>query len=130
VPFVIGQIYERKGAYDRAIDECRKALADSPDDPAILPTLGYAYARAGRKDEAQTILNKFLQARQEHYVSPFMIALLYTSLDKKDEAIDWLNKAYEERDPQVIWVDLDPQLDSLHSDPRFGGLLQRMGIPQ
>jgi TolB-like protein/Tfp pilus assembly protein PilF len=130
VPFVIGQIYERKGAYDRAIDECRKALNDSPDDPAILPTLGYAYARAGRKGEAVTILNKFLQARQEHYVSPFMIALLYTSLDKKDEAIDWLNKAYEERDPQVIWVHLDPQLDSLHSDPRFGGLLQRMGIPQ
>jgi DNA-binding winged helix-turn-helix (wHTH) protein/TolB-like protein/Flp pilus assembly protein TadD len=130
VPFVIGQIYERKGAYDRAIDECRKALNNSPDDPAILPTLGYAYARAGRKDEAQTILNKFLQTRKEHYVSPFMIALLYTSLDKKDEAIDWLNKAYEERDPQLIWVHLDPQLDSLHSEARFKELLQRMGIPQ
>ena len=130
VPFLIGQVYERKGAYDRAIEECRKALNDSPDDPAILPTLGYAYARAGRKDEAQTILNKFLKTRKEHYVSPFMIALLYTSLDKKDEAIDWLNKAYEERDPQVIWVHLDPQLDSLHSDPRFAELLRRMAIPQ
>lgn len=130
VPFVIGQIYERKGAYDRAIDECRKALNDSPDDPGILPTLGYAYARAGRKDEAQTILHKFLETRKQHYVSPFMIALLYTGLDKKDEAIDWLNKAYDERDPQLIWVHLDPQLEPLHSDPRFNLLLQRMGIPQ
>jgi len=130
VPFVIGQIYERKGAYDWAIDECRKALSGSPDDPAILPTLGYAYARAGRRDEAQTILNKFLETRKQHYFSPFMIALLYTALDKKDEAFDWLNKGYDERDPQLIWVHLDPQLDSLHSDPRFKELLQRMGIPQ
>jgi hypothetical protein len=59
-----------------------------------------------------------------------MIALLYTSLARENEAFDWLNKAYEERDPQVIWVHLDPQLDSLHSDPRFGELPQRMGIPQ
>jgi hypothetical protein len=59
-----------------------------------------------------------------------MIALLYTSLDKKDEAIDWLNKAYDERDPQLIWVHLDPQLDSSAPDPRFGELLQRMGISQ
>ena len=108
----------------------RKALVSSPNNPNILAALGYAYASAGRKDEAQTILNKFLKMRKEHFVSPFMIALLYTSLDKKDEAFDWLNKACEERDPQVIWVHLDPQLDSLHSDPRFGELLQRMGIPQ
>jgi hypothetical protein len=59
-----------------------------------------------------------------------MIALLSTGLDKKDEAFDWLNKAYDERDPQLIWVHLDPQLDSLHADPRFTELLRRMGIPQ
>jgi DNA-binding winged helix-turn-helix (wHTH) protein/TolB-like protein/Flp pilus assembly protein TadD len=130
VPFVLAQIYERKGEYDQAIDECRKALIPSPDDPGILTELGYVYARAGRKDEAQTILNKFLETRKQHYVSPFMIALLYTGLDKKDKAIDWLNKAYEERDPQLIWFHFEPQLDSLHSDPRFKELLQRMGIPQ
>jgi len=105
-------------------------LVSSPNNPNILAALGYAYASAGRKDEAQTILNKFLKTRKEHYVSPFMIALLYTSLDKKDEAIDWLNKAYEERDPQLIFVHLDPQLDALHPDPRFADLLRRMGIPQ
>jgi serine/threonine protein kinase/tetratricopeptide (TPR) repeat protein len=130
VPFVLGQIYERKGEYDRAIDECRKALNFSPDNPAILLTLGYAYARAGRKDEAQTILNKFLETRKQHFVSPFLIALLYTALDKKDEAIDWLNKAYDERDPQLIFIRLEVQLDSLHSEPRFTELLRRMGIPQ
>jgi DNA-binding winged helix-turn-helix (wHTH) protein/TolB-like protein/Flp pilus assembly protein TadD len=130
VPFLIGQIYERKGAYDQAIDECRKALTDSPDDPAILSTLGYAYARDGRNDDALTILNRILETRKHRYFSPFMIALLFTALDKKDEALDWLNNAYDERDPQLIWVHLEPQLDPLHSDPRFAELLQRMGIPQ
>lgn len=129
-PFLIAQAYERKGAYDRAIDECRKGLASSPNNPNMLEALGYAHASSGRKGEAQTILKTFLDTRRQHFVSPFMIALLYTALDQKDEAIDWLNKAYEERDPQLIWVHLDPQLDSLHSDPRFNELLQRMRIPQ
>jgi tetratricopeptide (TPR) repeat protein len=130
VPYLIGQVYERKGMYDRAIDECRKALNSSPGNPIILPTLGYAYARAGRKDEAQAILNMSLETRKQHFVSPFLIALLYAALDKKDEAIDWLNKAYDERDPQLIFIRLEVQLDPLHSEPRFKELLQRMGIPQ
>lgn len=128
VPFIIGQIYERNGQYEQAISECQKALASSPDNPAILSALGYAYARAGRTNEAQTILNKFEETRKRRYVSPFLIALLCTGLDKKDEALDWLNKAYDERDPQLIWVKLEPELEPLHSNPRFASLLQRMGI--
>src|SRR5947209_1842564 len=129
VPFFLGQAYERKGQYEQAINECQKALASSPDNPIILSALGYAYARSGRTAEAQAILNKFQETRKKRYLSPFLIALLCTGLDKKDEAIDWLNKAYEERDPQVIWVKLDPELESLHSDQRFIDLMQRMGIP-
>ena len=129
VPFLPGQIYERQGMYQQAINECRKALASSPDNPSILSVLGYAYARAGQRDEAQAILNKFQEMRKQRYVSPFVIALLCVGLDKKDEAIEWLNKAFEERDPQLIWVDLDPELEVLHSDPRYRDLMQRMGIP-
>ncbi len=129
-PYMLAQANERKGAYEMAIDECRKALVSSPNNPNILIALGYAYASAGRKDEAQTILKSSLDKRKQHFVSPFMIALLYTSLAKKDEAFDWLNKAYDERDPQLIWLHVDPQLDSLHSDPRFAQMLQRMRVPQ
>ncbi|HKC62177.1 MAG TPA: winged helix-turn-helix domain-containing protein [Pyrinomonadaceae bacterium] len=130
VPFLIGQAYERNGQYEQAISECQKALASSTDNPGILSALGYAYARAGRTSQAQAILNKFEEARKRRYVSPFLIALLCTGLDKKDEAFDWLNKAYDERDPQLIWVKLEPELEPLHSDPRFASLLQRIGIPQ
>jgi DNA-binding winged helix-turn-helix (wHTH) protein/TolB-like protein/tetratricopeptide (TPR) repeat protein len=129
VPFLPAQIYERKGMYQQAINECQKALASSPDNPSILPVLGYAYARAGRTGEAQAILNKLQETRKQRFVSPFMIALLCAGLDKKDEAIEWLNKAFDEHDPQLIWVDLDPELEVLHSDPHYRDLMQRMGIP-
>jgi tetratricopeptide (TPR) repeat protein len=129
VPFFLGQAYERKGMYEQAINECQKALASSPDNPSILSVLGYAYARAGRTSEAQAILSKFQETRKQRYISPFMIALLCVGLDKNDEAIEWLNKAFEERDPQLIWVDLDPELEVLHSDQRYRDLMQRMGIP-
>jgi tetratricopeptide (TPR) repeat protein len=128
IPFVLGQAYERKGLHDQAINECRKALASSPDNPNIQSVLGYSYARAGRTPEAQAILNKFQEARKQRYVSPFMIALLCAGLGKTDEAIDWLNKAFEEHDPQLIWVHLDPQFESLHGDPRFADLLRRMNV--
>jgi DNA-binding winged helix-turn-helix (wHTH) protein/TolB-like protein/Flp pilus assembly protein TadD len=130
LPYVLAQAYERKGEYGRAIEECRKAGISSPDDPSLLTVMGYAFAGAGQKADAQTILNNVLAMRGQHYVSPFMIALLFTGLDQKTEAMDWLDKAFEERDPQLIWVHLDPQLDSLHSDSRFKSLLQRMRIPQ
>jgi DNA-binding winged helix-turn-helix (wHTH) protein/TolB-like protein/Flp pilus assembly protein TadD len=128
VPFLPGQTLERKGLYEQAITECRQALASSPDDPKILPVLGYAYASAGRTTEAQAILDKLRQMRKRRYVSPFMIALLCVGLDKTDEALDWLNKAFEERDPQLIWVHLDPQFDRLHGDSRFTDLLRRMNV--
>lgn len=128
VPFFLGQAYERKGMFDRAIEESRKALEKSPDNPSVLSTLGYAYARAGRQAEAKAILNKLEQMRNRHYVSPFMIALLSVGLDQKAQAFDWLNKAIDERDPQVIWLGLDPEFEPLHSDQRFTQVLQRLGV--
>ena len=128
-PFMLAQAHERKGDYERAINECQRALSSAPDDQNALSTLGYAYARAGRRNEAQVILDKLVTRRKQHFVSPFMIALLSTALDKKDEAIDWLNKAVDERDPQLIWVGVEPQLDPLRTDQRFKQLLQKLGIP-
>ncbi len=128
VPFFLGQAYERKGMFDRAIEESRKALEKSPDNPSVLSILGYAYARAGKQAEAIAILNKLKQMRKRHYVSPFMIALLAVSLDQKEQAFDWLNKAVDERDPQIIWLALDPELEPLHPDQRFTQLLQRLGV--
>ena len=128
--FLLGQVYERKGMYDQAIAECQKALRIHENDPAILSVLGYVYAVSGRKSEAQKLLNELIESWKQRYFSPIDIALVYTGLGDKDQAFAWLDKAYEARDGQLIWVNVEPELDSLRSDPRFTDLVQRIGIPR
>jgi DNA-binding winged helix-turn-helix (wHTH) protein/TolB-like protein len=128
LPYFPAQAYERKGEYDQAITSCQRALAATPDDPALLCVLGYAYARAGKKKEAQDVRAKLEEMRRRRYVSPFMLSLLYAGLDDKDKAIASLNEAFDVHDPQLTWVKIEPELDSLHADPRFADLLRRMNL--
>ncbi len=65
----------------------------------------------------------------QQYVSPYSIALVYVGLDQKDEAFQWLDKAYAERSVRLINIAVHPRFASLHSDPRFAALVQRIGLP-
>jgi len=117
--------YLQKGMYGEAIAEFQKGI-DSLGMSRSFAFLAYAYAKSGRKDEAQKMLAE-LKAKKS-YVSPDFFALIYTGLGEKDNAFEWLQKYYEEhRDPDFIKV--NPIYDSLHSDPRFKDLLRRMNLP-
>jgi serine/threonine protein kinase/Flp pilus assembly protein TadD len=126
--FLPAQIYEQKGEYDRAGAECQKAFAIFGRDPAILSVLGYVYAVTGKRREAQTILNEIETLWGRGYFSPIDVALVHTGLGDKDGAFAWLTKAYDARDPQLIFVNVEPELKSLHTDPRFKDLLRRMRL--
>jgi len=128
--FVLAQMYEQMGEHDQAIAECQKALSVFGRNPAILSVLGYVYAVSGRRREAQSIVNEIEGLWKRRYFSPVDIALVYAGLGNKDEAFAWLTKAYEARDPQLIWIKVEPELGILHSDPRFAELLQRIGLSQ
>jgi hypothetical protein len=57
--------------------------------------------------------------------------VIYVGLDEKDEAFAWLEKAYQERSWWLLlWIKMDPQVDSLRSDSRFADLMRRIGFPQ
>jgi len=129
LPFFPAQAYERKGAYDQAIAAAQQALKSSPDDPALLTLLGYAEARAGKKSEFLSQKTKLDEMQHRRYVSPFMLALFYTGAGDKDQAFAELNKAFDIHDPQVIWLNIDPQFDPIRDDPRFRQLLQRLNMP-
>ena len=128
--FVLAQIYERKGEPDMAIAECQKAFSSFGRDPAILAVLGYTYAVSGRRRDAQKILAEIEAIWARRYFSPIDVALIHAGLGDKNAAFAWLTKAYEARDPQLIWIRLDPELESLHTDPRFMDLLRRMNLVQ
>jgi serine/threonine protein kinase/Flp pilus assembly protein TadD len=128
--FLPAQIYEQKGEYDQAIAECKKAFSIFGRHPGILSVLGYVYAVSGKRREAQNILNEIETLWKRGYFSPIGVALVHTGLGDKDGAFTWLTKAYQARDPQLIWLNVEPELKSLRTDPRFIDLLHRMNLAQ
>ena len=125
----LGQAYLAKGEYANALQELQRALALSGNETSFKAELGNAYAVAGKKPEALGILHELLQMASRQYVSPLSIALVYVGLDEKDEAFQWMEKAYDERSVRLINIAVHPGFASLHSDPRFAALVQRIGLP-
>jgi DNA-binding winged helix-turn-helix (wHTH) protein/TolB-like protein/Tfp pilus assembly protein PilF len=126
LPFFPAQAYERKGLYEQATSSVEQVLKNSPDDPALLAVLGYVFARAGKTKEAESTRTRLEQMQSRRYVSPFMLALLYSGMGDKDKAFASLDKAFHVQDPQLIWLSLDPEFDPLRKDPRFADLLHRL----
>lgn len=123
----LGGVYEQKGMYGEAISEFEKALA--LDDN--LPTrawLGHAYALAGKTAAAHEIIDDLKERAQSRYVSPYDIAMIYVGLGDVGQAFAWLEKAYEDRSDSLVWLKIDPRLDSIRSDPRLIDLMGRVGL--
>ena len=92
--------------------------------------LGHAYAVSGNKDKALRVLDELKELSKRRYVSPYTIATIYVGLGEKGQALEWLQKAYEDRSVWLIHLHLkvDPRLDSLRPDPRLKALLKKMGL--
>lgn len=131
----LGLAYAKKGLNDQAIGELRNSL-HSPgtgplkegaveDDPEVAASLGFAYASAGRRGEAEAILERLKALSQRRYVSGLYLAIVYTGLNEKDRAVEYLNKAYESRHPGLVLIRVDPIFDSLRADERFKQLIAR-----
>jgi tetratricopeptide (TPR) repeat protein len=120
--------YSQKGMHQEAIAALEKAAEINGDGQAYLGYLGYVYAVAGRRAEAQKVLDELRERSQRKYVRPTHRALVYYGLGEKDQAIAWMQKAYEERDYDLVYFIADPISSSLRPDPRFQKLLRRMGF--
>ncbi len=99
--FFLAEAYIGKGMYQEAIAEMQKVVARDmePERWDSYPILAYAYAAAGKRDEALKILNEQNEAAKKGYISPYNFAIIYTGLGEKDRAFEYLNRAYEERTP-------------------------------
>src|SRR5262245_48190961 len=126
----LGFAYEQKGMNEAAIAEFSKGVAISGDGrrPVIEAALGHAYAVAGRRVEAQRTIERLKVAAERRFISPYSIAVIYLGLGDKEQAFAWLNRAYQERDNWLIYLKVEPRLDPLRSDARFGNLLRRVGL--
>jgi tetratricopeptide (TPR) repeat protein len=126
--FALGMAYEQKRKSGGAIAAFQKAVEFSAGNTAFKSNLAHAYAVAGRRNDAVAILNELKDRSKHEFLNPSEIALIYVGLDQKDQAMVWLEKAYDGRfDPVVLtW----PVFDPLRSDPRFQDLVRRIGLPR
>jgi TolB-like protein/Tfp pilus assembly protein PilF len=123
----LGMAFELKGSYQEAIAEYQKARAQN-DDPIVLAFLGHAYANSGKHDEALKLLDQLKEMSKQRYVGEYNFAVLYAALGQRDQAFQWLEKAYQDRASHLNWIKVDPMLDNLRSDPRFADLVRRVGL--
>jgi class 3 adenylate cyclase len=114
--------------YAEAIAEIRQAVASSGGSTISLAVLAHALASAGNRSEATRILEDLLERSRTRYLPSYWIALIYTGLGDSDQALAWLERAYEERSSWLVWIGVEPRFDGLRSDARFGSLLRRMRL--
>ena len=125
--FQLALVYEAKRMYAEAIQEFERA-GKLYQDPTMIGWSARVYALMGKREQALQIAEQLKRMAGERYVSPYMLAIIYTALGDKEQAYEWLNKVYEERSYYVIWLKVDPVFDGLRSDPRFIDFMRRVGL--
>jgi len=124
----LGWAYRCKSLYEPAIAPLRRACEFYPGSTPI-GVLGEVYAAAGYRGEAQKILEQLQELSKQRYVTPYVVARIHVTLGEKDEALQWLEVAYQQRAEWMVLLKVDPCLDGLRPDPRFQDLIRRMNFP-
>jgi TolB-like protein/Flp pilus assembly protein TadD len=124
----LGWVHLLDGRPDQGIAALERAVTLSPESTMYLAQLGQAYARVGRTAKAREVLQRLEQLAEERYVSPYHMAYVHTGLGEADRAMDWLERAYEERAGAVFGVKGSFLFTSLRSHPRFQALLRKMNL--
>ena len=123
----ISRVYTEKGMHSEAVEEAKKAgeLSRNSQSHAYR---AYALAKWGKLSEAREVLDELLKLSTETYVPPYNIAVAYNAVGETQKALDYLEKGFSDRDVRMVFLKVEPQWDSLRSEPRFVDLIKRMKI--
>jgi tetratricopeptide (TPR) repeat protein len=127
---ILGQAYEQEGAFDLALPELHKAVELSHNSPLMLSALAHAYAKSGNSAEAQKLVLQLREQSTHSYVSPYYMGIVYLAMGKNDAAMDWLEKAFADRSNGLVFLKVEPELDSVRSNQRFTALERKLKFPQ
>jgi TolB-like protein len=129
ISVAIGWAYYMGRRYDDAIAEGLKGVKLSGGSPLMNAALAQTLATANRRDKALQILDELTKLAKQKYVAPYFFAGIHVGLREEDRAMEYLEKAYEEHSHWLMYLHMDPGMDSLRSNPRFHELLRRVGLP-
>ena len=131
----LGLAYVQKGMFNEAIAELRSLIKAPPDGPLpdnvveneteAAASLGFVYGMAGKRSEAEAILNQLSALSKRRYVSGLYFAVVCAGMKDSNRAIEYLNKAFESRHPGLVLIRIEPMFDGLRSDERFKQLVNK-----
>jgi TolB-like protein/DNA-binding winged helix-turn-helix (wHTH) protein len=124
--------YRQKGMYPEALAALETWKLGHPSQrrqPRVLATEAGICGLEGRKDRGEKLMHEVREMARHQYVSGFFFAEAYVGLDQKDQALTWLERAYDEHDQFMVYLASYPGLDPVHSEPHFQALLRRMNFP-
>jgi Flp pilus assembly protein TadD len=127
---LLGRAYQQKGDFARAIPEFQRAVELSHNTPLMVSALARANALSGNREQAEKLLAELVAKSNREYVSPFYIAMINAGLGRTTVAMDWLEKAYSDRSNGLVFLKVDPELDSLRANPRFIELQRKLSYPE
>jgi tetratricopeptide (TPR) repeat protein len=117
-----GLLEEATAAYERTVELV-------PEDH-LRADMSMVYATAGKNAKAQQIFQEFEDKARREYVPPIALAWAHMAVGDRDGTFAWLDKLYEERNPELIWMNVSPRYDGLRGDPRFQMLLRKIGFTE
>ncbi len=127
---ILSAFYEKTGDFDRALAHLAHADRVQQTPSPYMGFIGRIYALAGRQTEARSILSQLMERRAREFVPANALAYIYLGLGEYEEALRWLQMAYEEHNVVLIMLKEHWAYDPLRSDPRFKAILDRMDFPE
>jgi adenylate cyclase len=128
-----GVLHLLRGQYESAIDYLAQSVERSGRMPPAIAMLGYAYAKSGDEKQALALLEELKSLKDQPgrgYAPPLLIAYIHEGLGRVDEALDWLDKAIEERDGWLLYLNSFPRFESLRGEARFKAIMRRLQLPE
>jgi TolB-like protein/Flp pilus assembly protein TadD len=116
------------GKYQEAINEQSQAIAIGGRLPLYVAELGYINVVAGNRREADKLLAELMERKKKEPVENYNVAVVYAGLGEKDQAFDYLEKAYQERSFRMPYITVYPYFDSLRDDSRYKDIVRRVGL--
>ena len=124
----LAEAYYFKGMLKESIQEYEKSLivSNQADAAAMLESI---YESAGYNATLVWRLDQLKRSAKDQYVSPVQFAELSAALGRRNEAVHYLEEAFDQHTAGLVWLKQDPYFDSLHSDSRYQAIVKRVGLP-
>jgi serine/threonine protein kinase/tetratricopeptide (TPR) repeat protein len=130
--FGLAEAFEHMGKYDNSIDEWKKALTFA-GNPDIVRTVGETYLHSGFRPAIKAayslLLDRINEKAKTEYISPMWFAEIYANLDEYDKTFYWLEKAFEDRSSQLIFINVEHCFAPIRNDERMKIIIQKIKLP-